>query len=74
MHLSEKFSRLIEEDSKYKEAKEIVLLNSSGDIWLVGGRVYRNLANILYGILIPKSTDFDFIIETQNQEIFLPQL
>jgi len=72
MPLSEKFSRLIEEDSKYRKAKEIVSMNAKEDIWLVGGQVYRNLANILYGIPIPQNTDFDFIIETQNQELVIP--
>lgn len=56
--------------SRLKEALELVRANSFGNVWLVGGAVYRAIANRLYGIEM-KEADFDFIVEGVKNELKL---
>jgi hypothetical protein len=71
-YLSESFKELVSSDADFHEACEIVRQNSSGRRWMIGGFLYRNLVNILYGTEKP-AKDFDFIIETSNPEIVLSE-
>lgn len=69
--LSEIFNRAIENDSNYQAALDIVKQNSYGNIWLIGGAVYRTLIRLLYkegGN--PK--DFDFIVQRKKSILDLP--
>ena len=72
-NLSGTFRRIAECDESFKEALSIVEQNTAdGRIWLIGGFLYKTLANYLYGTSKP-SKDFDFIIECPNQQIVLPE-
>lgn len=68
--MEKEFIKLIYENPEFLEALEIVERNSSGNIWLIGGLVYRNLAHILYDVEKPE-TDYDFIVE-KPKKIVLP--
>lgn len=48
--------------AEFGEALSIIKANSFGNVWLIGGMVYRTIANQLYGTPRP-NVDFDFIIE-----------
>lgn len=61
----------IKDCEEYPEAVEIVKRNSSGNIWLIGGMVFRTLASQLYGSPKPE-VDLDFVIEKANSTILLP--
>lgn len=71
MNLNTLFSREINSYPEYLEAVEIVKRNSSGNIWLIGGMVFRTLASQLYCLPKPE-VDLDFIIENANNKIVLP--
>jgi hypothetical protein len=71
--LSGIFRTIAESDESFQEALSIVKQNAAnGRIWLIGGFLYKTLANYLYDT-IKHSKDFDFIIECPNQEIVLPE-
>ncbi|MBI4141883.1 hypothetical protein HY484_03090 [Candidatus Woesearchaeota archaeon] len=55
---------------EFHEAVDIVKRNSSGNIWLVGGFVYRTIASVLYGLKMPR-VDFDFIVEVPVEKFIL---
>jgi len=59
---------------EFDEALSIVRMNSLGNVWLIGGSVYRTIASQLYGIQKP-DVDFDFIIEkpTSVKDFNLPE-
>ncbi|NCN86305.1 hypothetical protein GW932_00575 [archaeon] len=57
---------------EFEEAKEIVKKNSQGNIWLIGGFIYRNIVAGLYGKEKPK-IDLDFIVENPNESFDLPK-
>ena len=71
--LSELFESIVSENETFNASLQIVKENSlDGRIWLIGGFVYRNLVNSLYG----KSSlikDIDFIIEKPKALIELPE-
>lgn len=56
---------------EFQEAIEVIRQNSVGDFWLIGGFVYRTLAQEMYGVPRP-SVDLDFIVETPVRKPFLP--
>jgi len=56
---------------EYAEASKIIERNSSGRIWLVGGLVYRTIANQLYGSPKPEM-DLDFVVERAVETFHLP--
>ncbi|HII14841.1 MAG TPA: hypothetical protein HA362_00850 [Nanoarchaeota archaeon] len=70
--LSALYTAVMYSSMGFISAKKIVLDNSSGKVWLIGGSVYRNIAHILYGADKPK-VDFDFIIESPKENIILPK-
>jgi hypothetical protein len=72
MNLNALFSEGINSYPEYSEAVGIVKRNSSGNIWLIGGMVFRTLASQLYGLPKPE-VDFDFIVENANVQIILPK-
>ncbi len=64
------FLKAIEKSPEYHEALDIVKKNSSGNIWVVGGFVYRTIASGLYGLPKP-NCDIDFIVQKEAAEIEL---
>lgn len=72
---TERLAEIIESiisDKDFHEAFDITRENSSGSIWLIGGFLYKNIANALYGS--NKSTkDFDFIVEKEKNNLILPE-
>jgi hypothetical protein len=72
MDLSKLFSEEMSKCSQYREALEIVQNNSSGNVWLIGGMVYRVLASCLYNLPKPE-VDLDFVVENANRKISLPE-
>ncbi len=59
-------------DENFQEALEITRVNSSGKIWLIGGFLYKNLVEELYGTCKKHTKDFDLIVERANESIILP--
>lgn len=57
---------------EYTEAFQIVRRNSIGKIWLIGGFVFRSLAQTLYGAAPPKK-DVDFLVESLRDPLKLPR-
>ncbi len=55
----------------YKEALDLVRINSDGQIWLIGGSVYRTIASVWHGSQ-SKIVDFDFIVEKATPNITVP--
>lgn len=39
-----------------------------GNVWLIGGQVYRTAASVLYDRPVVQSYDFDFLLECPNQQ------
>ena len=56
------FNNAVKNNFEFEEALDIVTANSQGDIWLIGGFVYRNIAAELYKLQRP-NVDLDFIVE-----------
>lgn len=49
-------------EGPWEEVYDIAKSNSKGRVWLVGGKVYRTLAEILHGVSVgAASCDYDFI-------------
>jgi len=69
--LSDVFREFLTKDAEFSLAKKIVLQNSAGRNWLIGGHLYRSLAYLLYGTLRP-SVDFDFVVEEPREKTVLP--
>ena len=66
------FVSALAQSQAYQEALSIVRTNSEGRIWLIGGSVYRTLAQQMYGKCVaPK--DWDFIIEHSKISLLLPE-
>ena len=72
-HLSEVFKERTAKDLFFVDALSIVQNNSSGEIWLIGGFLYRNLVNGSYGNCEKPAKDFDFIVENADESIVLPE-
>ena len=71
MDLTSAFIEAIQDNSQFIDAVNIIRTNSSGSVWLIGGSVYRTLANRLYGTPSP-DVDLDFIVERPVKEFRLP--
>ncbi len=63
------FQRTLMASRKFHEALMLVCQNSKGRTWLIGGAVFRTLANIMYGTPVPPETDFDFIVDELEKKI-----
>ena len=68
--LSKIFLENIKNNKEFLEALDIVKNNSQGKIWIIGGFVYRNIINKLYGTKLPE-IDIDFIVEKINSKFEL---
>lgn len=56
------------QDRVFIEVLDLVKQNSKGKIWIIGGFLYRNLANALYGGET-YNYDIDFIVEEKNDNL-----
>jgi ubiquinone/menaquinone biosynthesis C-methylase UbiE len=76
MDLTTHFIKETANIKNFQEAFSIAKENSGkGNIWIIGGLVYRNIINGLYGKRGEEIYDFDFIVENPAsfEEIKLPQ-
>lgn len=70
--LTARFISHLNRTPEYLQAREIVLANSQdGRAWLIGGFIFRTLANLLYKTPVP-IVDLDFIIESPSPTLILP--
>ena len=69
--LAEKLAEHLGNSKEFIAALKIVRENSEGKIWLIGGMVYRPLANFLYDTPIP-SIDLDFVINKGHTHYLEP--
>lgn len=67
LELEEKFKVYLK-DPVFLEVLGLVQKNSTGRIWLIGGFLYKNLANILYGTG-KYSYDIDFLVENRQDNL-----
>jgi len=67
-NLSKIYSHFLKNSKEYREIMKIVKLNNKGKSWLIGGFVYRNLANLLYKTPVKKDSDIDVIMENQPKK------
>lgn len=72
MDISDIFTTTIQDNKEYQEAVAIIRRNSHGRIWLIGGFIYRTLANTLYGIPMKSDLDLDFVLERPSDSLILP--
>src|SRR3972149_11663075 len=71
MDLSYYFKKGIRGNKQFREALKVAKDNSlDGNIWVIGGAVYRSIVRSLYNSTAEEVIDFDFILEkpvdTQN--------
>lgn len=71
-NLAKLFLRAMKRDPFSKETLEIVANNSSGNVWFVGGYVFRTLARELYGSAEP-APDIDIIVARYHGPPRLPR-
>ena len=71
MNYTRNFLKSVKRIPYFEEAMEIVMSNSDGNVWLIGGMVYRGIAHELYGTDLPK-VDFDFVVEKPKESYVLP--
>jgi hypothetical protein len=62
-------------NQQFEEAYEIAKRNSKGNVWIIGGYFYRNLAKKIYGesVQIPEHVDIDFLLEGQIRDVYEPE-
>lgn len=58
--------RALNETPAWPDVLRLVRQVSGGNIYLVGGFVYRNLLRHLYGTPVKNDVDFDFVVEARN--------
>jgi hypothetical protein len=61
--LSQVYIEAAYHDHTLQLASEIVTRNQSGNVWLIGGSVFRRIVSALYGTPMAIGTDYDFIVE-----------
>jgi hypothetical protein len=66
-----KFILAAHQHTEFSNAVPIVRQNSQGRIWLVGGFVYRSIANKLYDVPM-LHVDLDFVVEEPRAVLQLP--
>jgi hypothetical protein len=67
----EKFIADLDKDEQFLEVADIILNNSLGKIWMIGGGVYRSISANLHGNELP-AVDRDFIVENGMVSFELP--
>ncbi len=70
--LSREFFAVLSQDEKYPEILDLIKQNSAGNIWIIGGLVYKTIAGFLQGIT-PQIKDYDFVVEQSIPEIIVPK-
>jgi len=72
--LTRAFNEIVVSDIEFNISLDLVKQNSNpGKIWLIGGYIYRNLANLLYGTACKPAKDYDFIVENHRKVRNLPK-
>lgn len=77
MDLTPYFTKETSHNKNFQEAFSIARENSGkGNMWVIGGLVYRNIVNGLYGKRGDEVYDFDFIVENpvSFEQIKLPDV
>jgi hypothetical protein len=69
-NLSKLLAGALLKNEGYLEALGVVRANSRGQIWLIGGGVYKTLLSLLYGGHL-KTKDWDFIVEKMAEPLKL---
>ena len=74
-NLTEMFENSLEKFPVFPEAAEIARRDALGNLWIIGGFVYRNLVREIYGRdSFGDSLDIDFLIENHpGRELYLPE-
>lgn len=73
--LGEIYRKFLRRNQQFDEAYEIARKNSRGNVWVIGGYLYRNLAKEIYGeesVCTPDITDIDFLFEGQIRDFYMP--
>jgi hypothetical protein len=70
--LERRLSERLENIPEYRTALQLVTANSSGNIWLIGGGLSRELAALLHGGTVAEH-DFDFVVERATEKVVLPK-
>lgn len=70
--LGQKFAIFVKDNKLYQESLAVVRDNSEGNVWLIGGFLYRNLVSILYGNQASDGIDLDFLVERPRKKLKLP--
>ncbi|MEX0920131.1 MAG: hypothetical protein WDZ69_00940 [Candidatus Pacearchaeota archaeon] len=67
------FKGYIDETPEFGEWVDIARIHSKGNIWVMGGLVYRNIIERLYEKLPEKIVDADFLVENYAREVIRPK-
>lgn len=70
--MKDKFREIIKfylKDPVFIEVFNLVKINSEGKVYLMGGFLYKNIANYLYGEKKVYNYDIDFFVDKRNNEI-----
>ena len=70
-YLSEQFRERAYADPKFRDAVNIVSMNSRGRVWVIGGFLYKTLIRAVHGTEVA-SKDFDFVVERARERLKLP--
>jgi len=73
MSVESSYCAELQRDSKFLLARDLVEMTSRGNIWMIGGAVFRTLVALKYGGAKTQAHDFDFIVEEVLPEYCLPQ-
>ncbi|MGD0728925.1 MAG: hypothetical protein ABR981_02515 [Candidatus Micrarchaeaceae archaeon] len=65
------FENFLQKDPQFSEVFNIIKSNSEGNIWIIGGYVYKGITSEFYGSEI-STKDYDFIVESKKGEPNLP--
>ncbi len=66
------FLETVKDEVDFYEVQKILKEYTQGNIWLIGGFVYRSIVKGLYGTSRP-DIDLDFIIEKPEKDIIFPE-
>lgn len=70
-NLSRHFYDAVKDSVEFNESISLVKTNCQGSAWLIGGFVFRNIADNLYGTGKPE-VDLDFIVDRPLDDMVLP--
>lgn len=70
----ETYKLFLRDNQQFEETYEIAKKNSKGNVWIIGGYFYRNLARMIYGesVHLPEHFDIDFLLEGQIRDVYEP--